>query len=323
MLSALKFVIGAVSTKNYEPALKHFKLQSGTIRSFNGMLALSSPINIDIDCCPQAKQLVSAIQQCNDKDTLTLSLTPAEQLRIKCGTYKAIVPCIKDDKESHVQPEGDIVQLQGDILTGLKALYPIIGNDASRPWSNGILIIGDNLFVTNNVCLVQYKIATTFPITCNIPRIAIREMLRIDEIPLTAQVNNHSITFHYQSGRWIRAQLLSVHDWPDILTLLDSTPADNLQPINMSIFEALPKLKPFIDKYNRIYFNENGISTSNEPDNGASFDIPNFNQYGIYSHEKLALLEPIAKYIDFSKYPNKVLFTGPSLRGVIIGMKEL
>ncbi len=44
MLSALKFVKGAVSTKDYVPALTHFQIKGGRVTGYNGKLSLSSPI---------------------------------------------------------------------------------------------------------------------------------------------------------------------------------------------------------------------------------------------------------------------------------------
>ena len=56
MLKELKFVQGAVSSKDFIPALTHFRIENGTVRSFNGLLALCSPIALDIDCTPKASR---------------------------------------------------------------------------------------------------------------------------------------------------------------------------------------------------------------------------------------------------------------------------
>ena len=73
MLTSLKFVQGAVAKKDFLPALTHFVIENGTVRGYNGMLALCSPIPFDIACKPKAESLVKAIANCNE--TVTLSLT--------------------------------------------------------------------------------------------------------------------------------------------------------------------------------------------------------------------------------------------------------
>lgn len=87
MLKELKFVQGAVAKKDLLPAMTHFAIEGGHVRSYNGTLALSSPIPFDIDCKPKAGPLVQAIANCND--TVTLSMTPAGKLRIQSGKFWA------------------------------------------------------------------------------------------------------------------------------------------------------------------------------------------------------------------------------------------
>lgn len=75
MLTALKFCQGSIAKKDFLPALTHFRIEKGTVRGFNGMIALSSPINCDIDCTPEAIPLIKAIQNC--KEAITLYMTDA------------------------------------------------------------------------------------------------------------------------------------------------------------------------------------------------------------------------------------------------------
>lgn len=86
MLKELKFVQGAVGKKDLLPAMTHFQIQNGHVRSYNGTLALSSPLPFDIDCCPKAEQLVKAIGQCDE--VITLSMTPGNKLRVQSGKFQ-------------------------------------------------------------------------------------------------------------------------------------------------------------------------------------------------------------------------------------------
>ena len=66
MLEVLKFVKGAVGKKDYVPALTHFQIADGRITGFNGKISLSSPIALDLECCPKAIPFVKAIEACTD-----------------------------------------------------------------------------------------------------------------------------------------------------------------------------------------------------------------------------------------------------------------
>lgn len=316
MLQELKFVQGAISAKDFIPALTHFRIENGTVRSFNGLLALCTPIQLDIDCTPKALPLIKAIGNCDE--TVTLTLTPAGRLSVKSGSFKALIDCIQEETP-HVQPEGEFIEFSGEhLLNAFKAMYDFIGTDASRPWANGILLKGQSAFATNNVCLIEYWVGSSFPHECNIPRACVKEMLRIGEPPTGAQLSDNNITFHYTNNRWLRSQLFST-EWPDLSKVLDRE--CNPLPVNEELFVALDKLKGFVDKQGRIYFTDSSISTSLDESEGATFTIDNHATSGIYNIEMLNLLNGVAKSIDWEAYPSPCIFMGDRLRGAIVGLK--
>lgn len=316
MLKELKFVQGAVAKKDFLPAMTHFAIEGGHVRSYNGTLALSSPIPFNIDCKPKAVPLVQAIANCDE--TVTLSMTPSGKLRIQSGGFRAFVDCIEGETP-HVEPEGDEIQIDGEsLLKAFKAISPFVGNDASRPWTNGILLREQSAFATNNVCLVEYWIGAQAPFTANIPMQAVKEVLRINEAPTHVQTNANSITFHYTDGRWIRSQLYST-DWPDLSKVLDKP--CNASDIDPRLFEGLDVLKSFADKLGRIFFQEQALRTHIEETEGASFDMPGLKAEGVYQIEMLKLLKGVAVTIDFNLYPAPCLFYGERIRGAIIGMR--
>lgn len=316
MLAALKFVQGSVAKKDFIPALTHFCIENGRVRGYNGSIALCTPIPFDIACNPKADPLIRAIANCDD--TVALNMTAAGRLSVKSGAFKALVDCVTGDTP-HVEPEGEFIDMDGAVLLdALRALEPFIGDDASRPWSNGVLFRGPSAFATNNVILVEYWTGANFPIDLNIPRAAIKEILRIGKAPIKVQITSNNITFHYDGEQWLRSQLFST-EWPDLRRVLDgeSKPTE----IDDSIFKALAKLKPFCDKMGRVYIKNSVVSTHEDPSEGASYEIPAMAFNGVYNIEMLASLEGAVKLIDWSLYPSPCLFTGDRLRGAIVGMR--
>ncbi len=316
MLAELKFVQGAVAKKDFVPALTHFRIEGGKVRGFNGTLALCSPIPLDLVCTPRADALVKAISKCDE--TVTLSLTPAGRLAVRSGVFKAFIECV-DGETAHVEPEGELFDIDGDaLLAGMKALLPFVSDDASRPWSMGVLLRGQSAFATNNVTLVEYWLGVQFP-EYNIPRAAVKEIVRIGEAPISAQSTATSITFHYAGGRWVRSQLLETN-WPDLGAVLNVTSAP--EPIDPQIFVGLKTISSFVDKIGRVLFHEGKMTTHESADEGASFDCSAPLPEGVYSLEMLSLLEDVATTADWSLYPKPVMFFGERLRGAIIGMRK-
>lgn len=317
MLKELKFVQGAVAKKDLLPAMTHFKIENGHVRSYNGKMAISSPIPFDINCTPKADQLVKAISQC--EETVTLGITAGGRLRIQSGKFRAFIETVDGDTP-HPQPEGETVLFDGEqMLLACKTLYDFIGNDASRPWTNGILFMGQSAYATNNVCLIEYWLGSPFPFVINVPRDCIRELIRVDEPPTHAQITERSITFHYSDDRWIRSQLLET-TWPDLTKILNVQ--CNPVPVSPDLFAGIATLKKMSEGTSRIYLRKGLIRTHLEEFTGGVYEVDGLESEGCYNISMFSLLAGVVKTADFSLYPAPCMFFGDKVRGAIIGMRS-
>jgi DNA polymerase III sliding clamp (beta) subunit (PCNA family) len=328
MLDALRFIRGAVSKKDFLPVLTHFRIQSDVAYADNGAVSICTPIFLGFDCTPKALPLLKALQHATDADTVQLSLTKANRLLVKIGTFKASVECLPDAPPIHT-PQGALFNLDGKkFLTGITKLRPFIGNDASRPWCNGILISPDKLSVTNNILFIetQYTLNNSFTGKLNLPAQAIDEMLRIGEPPEALQVDDTSVAFWYSGDRWLRAQLLPA-EWPDTAKLFENKKSNFKPALTALFFEAVEKLLPFADELRSVHLTSTGLATHTEDHTGAAVALDahalaNLPAQGRYNGDALLLLKNIAPKIDFSTYPAPVLFSdGAGLRGALVGLR--
>lgn len=318
MLDQLKFVKGAVSKKDLVPALTHFLIRDGRITGYNGKISITSPIALDVDCCPKADKLVKAIEQCSD--TVQMQLTPTGKLSVRSGKFKALVECVPEDMFPAVRPEGVTVVTDGNLLPALKALYGFTSEDASRPWAAGVLLDGVSAYATNNVIMAECWLGYHFPFRVNIPRYAVKEIIRINEEPTHIQLTSTSATFHYSDERWLRTQLVS-NEWPDTESLFSRIPQmpGMVPEVPEGLFEALDALAPFTDEASRVFFLNGRIATAQEE--GTEFEVAGLPDYGAYNHKMFCLLEGIATRMGFEVWPAPVPWFGPSMRGLFMGLK--
>ena len=316
MLDSLKFVQGAVAKRTSVPELTHFRIKDGRVKGYNGRLALCAPIPLNIDVVPKAVPFYRAIQTC--KDTVQLNLTPSGRISVRSKKFRAYVECLEDEAFPDVEPEGEFVEIDGHLLDSLKTLEPFIADDASRQWARGILFRGASAYATNNIVLIEKWLGYNFPHPINIPKDAVQEILRINEEPVRLQVTERNITFHYSNDRWLKSQNYDLA-WPDLSKILDNEST----PVKLSkwFFERLPDLLPFLDKLERVYLIENGLTTSLDDEIGAKVTVKGVQEKGCYNYHQLLLLEPVLEKIDFSRYPKPALFFGDKLRGAIIGIR--
>jgi hypothetical protein len=317
MLKELQFVRGSVGKSKVDMSLSHFKIQNGCVKGFNGVLSICAPIPLDLDCQPDASQLIKAIGNC--KAQVEITTTPAGKLRLKSGSFKAYINCYNEPIPD-VEPEGELTPCNGEaMLHAMKTLVEFIGDDATRQWSNGIMFRDKIAMATNNVCLVQAWIGSVFPLPANVPAAAVRELIRINEIPKFIQQTENSMTFHYSGDRWLRTQLYNT-EWPDVDAMFN-IPDLNPQPIPQGFWEGVDAISPFQDKLNRIYFNNGVMCTSIEAEEGAHVQIDNVPN-SLFNINMLKLIRECAKKIDFSKYPAPGYFVGDRIRGLIMGMRS-
>ena len=315
MIDDLKFVQGAIAKKDIIPTLTHFRIHEGIIKGYNGKIALCSPIDFGIDCQPKAVDFIKAIQTC--ESTVHLNMTPAGRLTVKSGKFKAHINCI-DEMYPDVEPEGEMIQLTGNLLPALKLIEPMIAEDASRPWARSILLRDQFAHATNNVVICQYWLGYKFPFDLAIPHDAVNELIRINQEPIALQISENSATFHFPDRRWLRTQTASVA-WPDISRVLDKAaqPSD----IYPEFFNDLETLRPFTDELNRCFFVDGSLATHVDEGLGARVEhgqdcIPNDICFNL---NMLRMLSKVATSIDYNQAP--ALFFGENLRGAIVQMR--
>jgi hypothetical protein len=320
MLDALRFVQGAVAKKDYVPALKHFRIENGRVTSYNGVIALSAPIDLNLNVTPRADQFAKAIATCDNE--ISLTVTPTGRIGVRGGGFRAFVDCT-DLPFPMVMPEGLEIQLKNPLLYALNDVWPFISDDASRAWSQGVLFSGNSIFATNNVILIERWLGADFPFEVNVPRDAIAEMLRIGEEPYSVMLKENALTLLYRGGRWLRTQLLTT-EWPGARLILDRAhdgDADaRMQPVPEGFFLALEKLSAFLGEANRIYLGGGALHTSLGVDDGASVDVPVRGQ-NIFNYKMLRSLEGAVTRWDLDGEGKHCPFIGTMLRGVMIGMR--
>lgn len=314
ILSALRFVQGAVARKDVLPELTHFRIKEGRITAYNGRMALSSPIPLDLDITPKAESMLKAIRACTE--TVAMHVTAAGRLAIKSGKYRAYIDCVESTLPA-VEPEGITYPVTTGWLAHLGRLAPCIGIDASRQWAMGVLLARGCMYATNNVVLAAVPCGLSLPEPVNLPRQAVNELLRIGEDPESVQVTATSATFHWPGGRWLRTSLYETK-WPDVDALL-MRPMTSRYNIEPDFFDSVRSLAPFVDGLGRVYLDADGIRTHSDPEVGAHVECGVYSP-GIFNYDQLLIIEGIADVIDWETYPQACRFSSGALQGAIIGM---
>lgn len=322
MLDALRFVKGAISKDPLVPELTHFRIANNRVTGFNGIMALSAPIDTDIQASPHASTFYRAISSCEGPTTIEHK-QESNQLLIRSGRMRVHVPCI-ENVGYNAMPQGESYPSPPGLVEMLNTVAPFIGEDASRPWSLGAMFLGPYLYATNNICIVQLWTGLGMP-AINLPYFAIKELLRARVDPVRMQSDESSLTFHFEDGRWLRTQLFDIL-WPMELINKIFTAIEIQTPVSLpqDFAATVDLLYGFMEgKSDPVYFNAGGISSTETGATGAFFEVdPPLPEGPCFSIHHLRLIAHNAHAMDFTAYPDPCVFYGKSMRGVALGRKR-
>lgn len=320
MLPSLRF---AQRATDGNPQSAFFKIADGRVTGFNGTIAMSAPLQLSFNAAPAAVPFVKAINAC--EGVVSIAQESAHKIIVTSGKFKASIPCIPIKEVQSVEPEGKVYGDVTNLVECFKVLRPFLVDevDTGKDWSRNIRVSKGYAYVTDNTVLIQYWFGTVFPVPINIPLEAISEVIHIPEKLESVQMNENSITFHFENGLWLRSQL-NISPWPNIEAIIDKTfDFSKLSKITEEFREACLKLGKFGGKdHLEIYFRGTDMATSRKETNDIATIQIEAPASGCYAVKHLNKILNVATSIDFTSYPKPACFIGKNLRGIFVGVRE-
>lgn len=317
----LQIVLGAVATKELVPLLTHIHNYSehgrGRMQGTNGRVTIDSSSSVDMYFTVPAEKYYRAIVACDDE--AKLKITDNKKLSVSKGKTRILLPLASDEEFPLESPTQGKAKKLGGVLSMLNTIRPFIGDDATRPWSCGVLFHDGFAYATNNVVLVKIPF-TGWKGTLTIPVFAVDELIRLDDEPFKMTADDNSVTFFYKDGVWLKSVLFS-EAWPDLSTMITKCKANKNTKIPELLIEAVQTILPFCPepKFPKIKFTGDSVSTE---DGDMSAQVGGFKMDECsFRAEPLLQVLGVAEYMDFSTYPQPCPFVGDGIEGVIVGLR--
>lgn len=327
MLDVLNVVKGAVADKELIPALTHVHFYEGRVQGGNGKLSIDAPCDgAHDDITVPTVPLINALRACGESPDI--SITDAGKLRIKNGKFRALLPLLDNKAYPASTLEGKVLTRDkteiANFLTACNTLRAFVGNDASRPWCNGIIFEGDRAYATNNVILASVP-CPMHGAKFNIPSYAVDEVLRlvgthnynISEVLLS----DNAVSVAFMNGTWLRSNLFN-DEWPDLDHILAAYDYSDLPVVPAGVADAVDTTKHFVEdkKMPTVYFTGDSVNTG-EGDVQAVFECSTDSE-AAFRVEPLSQVLAAATNMDLSKHPKPVPFSNPEtgLTGVLVGV---
>ena len=321
MNKTLSLVRGAVSTKDLVPVLTHFHIYDGRVQGGNGRVTIDAPCSelSGFDCTVPAERFLKAVDACDGEPKL--KLTDGGKLTISKSKFRATLPLANHESFPRLEQVsesggGAFIQMK-PLLAMLRKLSAFVGEDASRPWSCGILFRDGFAWATNNVSLA--RVPYTSPREFVMPGFAIDELLRMGHEPVTMMLEENSMTFSFNGDWWLRVQKLH-GEWPDVSKFIsDDLPAAGVD--SGPLAEAVRKVLPFCPnpKIPVVQTGSEGVSTL-DGEMSATCGLYELPETRFRAEPLLTVLES-ARYIDLSTFPGACYWRGENIDGVLVGLR--
>jgi len=299
MQNAINFCSNAINKD-----LPYFYIKDKRIYAYNGAFTMSAPLDLP-DCSPKAEQLVGAFK---NQVSANVTKTPTGKLSIKNGKLKALVNCSETFLLNTDVPEGEVVELNCDLLLILKRLLPFTIQSDFK-WMDGVVLSNNYAYAANNPVIIRHF--TGLDVDMWISTATIKALLKVKEPIESITVSKNTIIFNFTNDKWLSQNNYS-GAIPDLAKMLNDVTCDNLIP--EEFFTGIDYLKPFVDEnFSRVIISDGKLSTVD----GTDYELP-VTGSGSFNITNLSLLRDVATNIDFTKNN----FTGVDIQGKIHGYRD-
>jgi len=301
--TAIDFVKHGVLSRQFEESLTELHFTSRGVQSYNGVVCIHYPFAFpDMTFSVSSIKLIKAIEACNFAPMMRLS---EKNIIIKGNNFRSILE--QNPSPSPIKKaKGEIYKLPSNFIEKLALIYPLISDDASRQWSQTVLIKKGYLYVTNNVVAARVKI--NLP-NCILPIELISVLLKLKKHhPTSIILANKAERIHYKGGAWVQCSRSTV-TWPKTINTFFAKKPKKIPTIPLGFKDAVNTIAPFMDDDDVLSIEKGVMSSGNTKIKGMK--VPDCH----VSCQNLKRVLEIFTKIDFK---DKILrLSGGGIEGVM------
>jgi len=319
--ASLAFVQGVASSSITEAA-RFVHLTGDQILTTDGLVTLAAPATNGFDAQP-SRDVFFRILKTVKSGGIRLQKTDASLImtsEVDAARHK--LPYI-DNADLVTPPTKATYRRFADAATFRRALVclsPIMSDDPYRSWAQGIFFVKGTALATNNIVIAEHAA----PLSDSqdsflLPRQAVREILRITDLPVMYGIDESTLTLVWPGRRWMKCCLIDERWSPEAQAFLDGQRFDGCAPIAPEFREAVKILSRVVDDRRELRL-EDGLLRTSAAEHGSEIDIQIPGRFACDS-EFLSQIFSMADAVDFTAYPAPIPFVSSDgmMRGVFMG----
>lgn len=316
LLDAVRFCAGGF-TANGEAYAQHALFYSNWVTTYNGVVMYGAQVDTPLMAAPHYGLLLKALQAA-DSAGLQITQLDQERLAIKGKGFRTVVPCVADLSQiSRTPPDASIGPLDSRMRKAFEAMKALTSKNGEYVFQAAILMGNGFCAATDGQLGAMYWHGLGFP-ELVVPANFIEAVLKTPKALLSfGYTPDQSLTFYFDDGSFIRTQLYS-EPYRDIAKVMP-TEWDNMLQLPDTFFDALEKVKPFVDalEHSYVFFESDRMQTHESAEVGTVVDCA-----GLFAAEsgldvdRLLKLKGRITHIDY-RPRERTKFYGENFRGVL------
>lgn len=311
---ALQFVSTICEEEHANPSITHCRIGGGQITATDGTLTLSYPIDDNLEACPHALRFLSALLRCDG--TVQLTMLP-HAISVKAGAFRAAVPKIDPNVLPIYAADPRVMDLPDSLRTALAHVGVLAREGAARAILASVLVREGSCVGTTGTALLEAWHGLSLP-TMALPKKSLDALLKVKE-PLTGfGYGGSSATFYFESGAWLKTQLMA-EQWPLTVDGLLNQPTAAV-PMPGDFWNAYDALSDFIDAGSGyVIFGDGHLRSEADTEVGAVYSCAGVGRSDFaLDADLLDKCRPHMKTADFVTHSDRVFFFGENVRGIIM-----
>ncbi len=284
-------------------------ISGGIVTAQNEITGVSLDADINIDFCCSAKQLVSALNNC---DPLDIDITAKNnKVFIKSGRFKSNIELVDIDSYPGIDQSGVAINVQHDILNKMNGITQFTDPNDVRLALRGVELSSGSVNATNGHVAVKKQIDDMDgfePII--IPSKSVNMMAKVNAHIDTVSCNGNLVLFNFNDG-YLFSKVID-QKMPDISRILSDI---KVKTDLLLIADAIKSMNSMCD-VDRTVLIGNEIKTKSGNASISGFDINDC----AFNSDYLIKISEIADIIDFSVYPKACPFEGDDIKGAVVGV---
>ena len=308
MKNAIEFVKHGVLNRQFEEPLTEIHAIGDTIQSYNGRVRMSHPLKGIGKFSVGSATFLKAIASCNWEPDIRKT---DHNLIIKKGKFRVMLPFNEMYQSQSRGKTKKRIKLQDDFLFSVKQLFPFISEDASREWSQSILIREGFMYVTNNITVIRCPVDLP---DCVLPIGLVHVLVKCKLEPSYIQIGKKGVTIDFDNDAWAYGSN-TPQDWPAVEHFFKKQKWNKLPEINKGFIDAVELIAPFCTN-DELTFTEGKLVT----------DISEVREVGspdcCLSSINTQRVLKIFTHADFSQYPKPIPMKGLGIQGIMAGIKN-